>query len=121
MLQAGVVPTTVWLLVGLGVAVTVVDGVPAAGTWPIRWPGGAAAALPCGLPLAPGGPGPGVVVPMGPQMYRLAYQPIASAPILILLIVSVAVHLAMVGLGLLFFGAEGRAPAFSEAASSSAR
>jgi branched-chain amino acid transport system permease protein len=53
---------------------------------------------------------------MGPMMYRLMYQPIASAPVLILLIVSVALHIAMVGLGLLFFGAEGqRTPAFSEA------
>jgi len=56
-----------------------------------------------------------IVVPMGPMMYRLMYQPIASAPVLILLIVSVALHIAMVGLGLLFFGAEGhRTPAFSE-------
>jgi branched-chain amino acid transport system permease protein len=56
-----------------------------------------------------------IVVPMGPMMYRLMYQPIASAPVLVLLIVSVALHIAMVGLGLLFFGAEGqRTPAFSE-------
>ncbi len=56
-----------------------------------------------------------VVVPLGPQLYRLAYQPIAEAPVLILLIVSVALHLALVGLGLLFFGAEGsRTSAFSE-------
>jgi len=57
-----------------------------------------------------------VVVPLGPMMYRLMYQPIASAPVLILLIVSVALHITMVGLGLLFFGAEGqRTPAFSDA------
>jgi branched-chain amino acid transport system permease protein len=56
-----------------------------------------------------------VVVPLGPQLYRLAYQPIAEAPVLILLIVSVALHLALVGLGLMFFGAEGsRTSAFSE-------
>ena len=49
------------------------------------------------------------------MLYRLAYQPIAEASVLVLLIVSVAVHLALVGLGLLFFGAEGsRTPAFSE-------
>jgi branched-chain amino acid transport system permease protein len=57
-----------------------------------------------------------LVVPLGPMIYRLAYQPLAEAPVLILLIVSVAVHLALVGLGLLFFGAEGsRTTAFSEA------
>ena len=57
-----------------------------------------------------------VVVPLGPMIYRLAYQPLAEATVLVLLIVSVAVHLALVGLGLLFFGAEGsRTPAFSDA------
>jgi branched-chain amino acid transport system permease protein len=48
-------------------------------------------------------------------LYRLAYRPIASASVLMLLIVSVALHGVMVGLGLLFFGAEGsRTPAFSD-------
>jgi branched-chain amino acid transport system permease protein len=54
-------------------------------------------------------------VPLGPMVYRLAYQPLAEASVLILLIVSVAVHVVMVGLGLLVFGAEGsRTPQFSE-------
>lgn len=48
-----------------------------------------------------------VVVPMGPMLYRIAYQPLANASVLVLLIVSVGVHLAMVGLGLVMFGAEG--------------
>ena len=53
---------------------------------------------------------------MGPQLYRLFYQPIASASTLVLLIVSIAVHLALVGLGLLAFGAEGaRTAPFSDA------
>jgi branched-chain amino acid transport system permease protein len=56
-----------------------------------------------------------LVVPLGPLIYRLAYQPLAEASVLVLLVVSVAVHLALVGLGLLFFGAEGsRTPAFSD-------
>ncbi|MFM7502092.1 MAG: branched-chain amino acid ABC transporter permease [Betaproteobacteria bacterium] len=56
-----------------------------------------------------------VVVPLGPMIYRLAFQPMAQAPILVLLIVSVAVHLVLVGIGLVFFGAEGsRTPPFSE-------
>jgi len=49
----------------------------------------------------------GLVVPLGPMMYRLAFQPIANASVLVLLIVSVAVHFVLVGLGLVFFGAEG--------------
>ena len=57
-----------------------------------------------------------LIVPLGPLLYRLAYRPLAHATVLILLIVSVALHGVLVGLGLLFFGAEGyRTPAFSEA------
>ncbi|WP_019936580.1 branched-chain amino acid ABC transporter permease [Bordetella sp. FB-8] len=48
-----------------------------------------------------------LVVPMGPQIYRLFYQPIATASPLVLLIVSIALHLALQGLGLLAFGADG--------------
>jgi len=56
-----------------------------------------------------------ILVPIGPQIYRLFFQPIASASTLVLLIVSIAVHLALVGLGLLVFGAEGaRTEAFSD-------
>lgn len=48
-----------------------------------------------------------IVVPMGPMIYRVAYQPLAHASILVLLIASLGVHLAMVGLGLFMFGPEG--------------
>jgi branched-chain amino acid transport system permease protein len=55
-----------------------------------------------------------IVAPLGPMIYRLAYQPVAEASVLVLLIISVAVHVTLVGLGLLFFGAEGsRTPAFT--------
>ena len=54
-----------------------------------------------------------VVTAFGPLVYRVAYQSLEDATPLVLLIVSVGVHFAMVGLGLLFFGAEGfRNPAF---------
>jgi branched-chain amino acid transport system permease protein len=54
------------------------------------------------------------VTALGPLLYRVAYQPLAEASVLVLLIVSVGVHFAMLGLGLWFFGAEGsRTPAFS--------
>lgn len=56
-----------------------------------------------------------LVIPMGPMVYRLAYQPVAEASVLVLLIVSVAVHFALTGIGLVFFGAEGwRTPPFVE-------
>jgi branched-chain amino acid transport system permease protein len=54
------------------------------------------------------------VTALGPLLYRIVYQPLAEASVLVLLIVSVAVHLALTGLGLWFFGAEGsRTPPFS--------
>ena len=56
------------------------------------------------------------VAALGPLLYRVAYQPLAEASVLVLLIVSVAVHFALTGLGLWFFGAEGsRTPAFASA------
>ena len=57
-----------------------------------------------------------LVVPLGPRLYRLFFQPIAGATPLVLLIVSIAVHVAMVGIGLLLFGPEGaRTTPFSQA------
>jgi branched-chain amino acid transport system permease protein len=57
-----------------------------------------------------------IVTALGPLLYRVAYQPLAEASVLVLLIVSVAVHFVMLGLGLWFFGAEGsRTPAFTHA------
>lgn len=54
-----------------------------------------------------------LVIPMGPMVYRIVYQPLAEASVLVLLITSVAVHFALMGLALVFFGAEGwRTPAF---------
>lgn len=55
-----------------------------------------------------------VVTALAPLIYRVVYQPIAEASVLVLLIVSVAVHLVLLGLGLWFFGAEGaRTPPFA--------
>lgn len=56
-----------------------------------------------------------IVAPLGPYLYRVAYEPIADASVLTLFIASVAVHLAMTALGLAFFGAEGlRAPPLAD-------
>src|SRR5205814_1430619 len=54
-----------------------------------------------------------LVTPFGGLIYRLAYESLADATVLVLLIVSVGVHFALTGLGLYFFGAEGfRNPSF---------
>ncbi|HRI17265.1 MAG TPA: branched-chain amino acid ABC transporter permease, partial [Burkholderiaceae bacterium] len=57
-----------------------------------------------------------IVTPIGPLVYRLAYQALADATVLVLLIVSVGVHFALTGFGLVVFGAEGfRNPSFWDA------
>ena len=54
-----------------------------------------------------------LVTPMGPYLHRVAFQKLARASVLVLLIAAVGVHLVLVGLGLVFFGAEGvRGPGF---------
>ncbi|TVO58565.1 MULTISPECIES: branched-chain amino acid ABC transporter permease [Denitromonas] len=132
MIEAGRLPGTVWLLLAAGVLVVALDGLDALRRggvgrlmkvvgWNIVYP----LALVALMRFVPTDTWPlaakvaltmAVVVPLGPMIYRVAYQPVAEASVLILLIVSVAVHVAMVGLALLFFGAEGsRTSAFSDA------
>jgi branched-chain amino acid transport system permease protein len=130
MLQAGQVPGTVWFLLVLAGAVAVADAVQglrqgqavgrlagealktlaypvaiAALVWwvaPLKLPLLAQALLTLAL-----------VTPFGGLIYRIAYESLADATVLVLLIVSVGVHFALVGLGLYFFGAEGfRNPSF---------
>ncbi|HEV8502992.1 MAG TPA: branched-chain amino acid ABC transporter permease [Casimicrobiaceae bacterium] len=53
---------------------------------------------------------------LGPLSWKIVFEPIADAPVLVLLIVAVALHFVLTGLSLYFFGAEGsRTPAFSAA------
>lgn len=48
-----------------------------------------------------------LVLPIAPLLDRLVFRPLADASVLLLMIVAVALHFALVGVGLLFFGAEG--------------
>ncbi|MEE8614589.1 MAG: branched-chain amino acid ABC transporter permease [Roseateles sp.] len=132
-LQLGKVPGTVWLLLLLAAAAVVLDlaqglrerwpaprllrRLRATGTFPV-----VAAGVTLGL--APQQPPLivqvlltlAVVTAMGPLLYRLAYRALSGASVLTLLIVSVGVHFALTGIGLVFFGAEGyRTPAFWDA------
>jgi len=130
-LQAGRLPGTVWLLLAMGTLIALIEGAAALRERHFR-------RIPlilllnCGAPLLLAGALVAVssaslpllvqvflalllVVPLGPMIYRLAYQPVAEASVLVLLIVSVAVHVTLIGIGLLFFGAEGsRTPSFTE-------
>ena len=56
-----------------------------------------------------------IIIPIGPMIYRVVYQPVADASVLVLLIISVALHSVMTGIGLLVFGPEGsRTTVFTE-------
>jgi len=126
-LQAGRAPQTLWLLLVLAALALVLEA------W--RWKRGALVDWPSTLVWSVLLPGLActlvllrpesltlqtlatllLVTPLGPLLYRLAYRPLADATVLMLLIVSVALHGVLVGLGLLFFGAEGsRTTAFSD-------
>jgi branched-chain amino acid transport system permease protein len=132
LLQAGKVPGTVWFLLAVALAVALQDALrglrhrtpPARLAWqalatlayPVAISLLALWAAPRGWPmLAQAALSVALVTPFGSLLYRLAYESLADASVLTLLIVSVGVHFALVGLGLYFFGAEGfRNPSFWE-------
>lgn len=127
-LSAGKTPAVIWLLGALALATLVSETIRWRRGAPVEWVATLAwtVAVPAaGIAAALAKPSSMVlqaattlllVVPLGPLIYRLAFRPLAHATVLMLLIVSVALHGVMVGLGLFFFGAEGsRTPAFSEA------
>jgi branched-chain amino acid transport system permease protein len=132
-LQTGKVPGTIWLLLLLAGLAALAESFQ---SW--RRHGSVAAATVAGLKvllipvaialvtiwaapqqfslLVQAGLSVCIVTSFGPLVYRLAYQSLADATSLVLLIVSVGVHFALTGLGLLFFGAEGfRNPPFWDA------
>lgn len=122
-LEAGTVPGTAWLLAVLGVAAAVLSIVRERGDLTALGLGamivkdiGVPLALLAGVMLtAPLKLGLlfyvlvtlALLVPMGPLIYRLAFQPLADASVLVLFIAAIGVHFALLGLGLVFFGAEG--------------
>ncbi|MBW7851373.1 MAG: branched-chain amino acid ABC transporter permease [Rhodospirillales bacterium] len=123
MLEIGVVPGTVWLLLCFGLAAFAVEMYSSRRAMTARKVALEAASkvlLPAAIAvavilIAPSKPGPllaslltvVMVAPMGPYLYRFAFQPMAEASILVLFIAAVAIHLALTGLSLVFFGPEG--------------
>ena len=133
LLQTGKVPGTVWLLLVMALLATLLDaaaslkrGLPAG---PVAVAAGKALVLPLVVTAITVWAAPrqlplllqslltlAIVTPLGPLLYRLAYEKLADATVLVLLIVSVGSHFALTGLGLVFFGAEGfRNPSFWDA------
>jgi branched-chain amino acid transport system permease protein len=132
LLQAGQVPGVVYVLVGGGVLAALFDVASALRNKNfVRLPRTFAiyVVLPCAVAALAWWAAPrkldlvwqvlivlGLVVPLGPIVYRVAYQPLARASILVLFIASMAVHYVLTGLGLVFFGGEGlRSQPFSDA------
>lgn len=122
-LQQGLVPGTAWLLVGMGALVALVETVHALRAREPRRLAGIAAkfvaaplalaaltvwAAPRQLPIAAQAAlVVALIVPLGPLVYRIAYRPLAQASVLVLFIVSMAVHYALAGIALVMFGGEG--------------
>ena len=132
-LQTGQVPGTVWLLLIMAAVAAVVEAVHGLRqkrpvglvaksavltlALPLVIATVAMVAAPMNLPLVLQALLTlAIVTPLGGLTYRLAYESLADATVLVLLIVSVGVHFALTGVGLLFFGAEGyRNPSFWDA------
>jgi branched-chain amino acid transport system permease protein len=130
LLQMGKVPGTIWLLATLAVLAAMLDAVDGLrrGLPPATMARNAARTLiaPAVVVAVTWWAAPqkfsllvqsalavAIVTLLGPLVYRLAYQRLADASVLVLLIVSVGVHFALTGLGLVYFGAEGfRNPSF---------
>jgi branched-chain amino acid transport system permease protein len=116
-LQSGHVPGTLWLLDGLSVLALLTSRrwlawgvyplVLTAATWFLaRWQQPVISIL---LALA-------IVTPMGPLIWRFAFRPVADASVLSLLIIAMALHFVLIGLGLVFFGPEeASAPTITDA------
>ncbi len=122
-IQAGKVPPTIWLLLLIGGFIAVTDGLPALRD---RRLGAAAKAfgLGFGVPaaiaavswLSAGRQLPlflqivlalAIVVPLGPMIYHTVFRSVVNASVLVLLIIAVAVHFVLLGVGLLLFGPDG--------------
>lgn len=119
-IQSGKLPSVVWLLVALAILTLLVEGWRHARGIAVDWKTTTvwAVASPLLAVVLVFGVRPtaawaqtltvlALIAPMGPMLYRLVYRPLAHATVLFLLIVSVALHWIMVGLGLYYFGAEG--------------
>ncbi|HMN84145.1 MAG TPA: branched-chain amino acid ABC transporter permease [Burkholderiaceae bacterium] len=120
-LEAGALPMTPWLVLGLGVLAWLLQ------RWRERgdrfdWRSGTVLflAAPAAALAAVHGLKPwwgneavrwlltlGCLLPLAPILYHLVFRPIAGASTLVLLIAAISLHLALVGAGLVMFGAEG--------------
>ena len=125
-LQSGRLPGTLWLLDGLSALALIaslfhgrraaVRGVLAWGVYPAVVTAAAYFLAPHEVPAVSILLALAIVTPMGPLIWRFAFRPIADASVLALLILAMALHFVLIGLGLVFFGPEeASAPALTDA------
>ncbi len=125
-LQSGIVPGTLWLLDGLSAIALVLSlfgGRRAALRGVLLWGAYPAAITLAACLLAPLQSGIvsillalAIVTPMGPLIWRFAFRPVADAPVLTLLIIAMALHFVLTGIGLVLFGPEqASAPTITDA------
>jgi branched-chain amino acid transport system permease protein len=125
-LQSGEIPGTLWLLDGLSVLALVASlfggrraalrGLVAWGVYPalvtfasLGLAHHQSAWVSILLALA-------IVTPLGPLIWRFAFRPMGDAPVLTLLIVAMALHFVLTGIGLVLFGPEqASAPTITDA------
>jgi branched-chain amino acid transport system permease protein len=122
-LQSGHVPGTLWLLDGMSALALLASLRRGAWRGAIAW-----GAYPFVLTLASRLLAPwqqpavsillalAIITPMGPLIWRFAFRPVADASVLALLIIAMALHFVLSGLGLVFFGPEeASAPTLTDA------
>ncbi len=125
-LQSGHVPGTLWLLDGVAAVALVVSlfggrraamrGALTWGVYPFVVTVAALVLAPLRVPAISILLALAIVTPMGPLIWRFAFRPIAEASVLALLILAMALHFVLIGLGLVFFGPEEvSAPALTDA------
>jgi branched-chain amino acid transport system permease protein len=121
--QLGVAPQIVWLVGALAVIVSVWDTVealrdgqarriPIIAAFNLVLPAVVIAVSLWAAPLKPpvlvqAALSVAIVTVLGPLVYRVAFQPVASSSVRTLFVIAIALHFVLQGFGLLFFGAEG--------------
>jgi branched-chain amino acid transport system permease protein len=125
-LQSGQMPGTLWLLDAAAAVALIASlfggwraalrGALAWGIYPLVVTAAVAFLAPRQVPAISILLALAIVTPMGPLIWRFAFRPIADASVLALLILAMALHFVLIGLGLLFFGPEeANAPALTDA------
>src|SRR5580658_7738366 len=125
-LQSGHLPGTLWMLDGVSAVALIASvfgggraailGALAWGVYPLVITAAAWFFAPYQVPAISILLALGIVTPMGPLIWRFAFRPVAGASVLALLILSMALHFVLIGLGLVFFGPEeASAPSLTDA------